>query len=99
MTEHVTATEIADLMQRLQALHAHRPADPVDQAAVLAIKAELLARIADQHAEQLGPCHDTTHAREIADEANAIAANANRLVRLHRPPTGGAKSEENPPPF
>ena len=65
---------------------------------ILAIKAELLARIADQRAEEWGPCQDTIRAREIADEALAIAANANRLVKLHRP-TGGANSEENPPPF
>lgn len=99
MTEHVTAAEIADLMHRIRCLHEHRPADPVDQAAVLALKAELLARIADQHAEELGTCDATTEVREIANEAKAIAANATRLARLHRPPQGGAKSQENEPPF
>ena len=94
MTDHVTTTEIADLMHRLRRLHEHRPADPREQAAVLARKAELLARIADQHAEQWGPCDRTTEAREIAREAHAIAQNAHRLAR-----TPGAKSEENPPPF
>jgi hypothetical protein len=98
MTEHVTAAEIADLMRRISVLHNQRPRDPVDQADILAVKAELLARIADQRAQEWGPCDDTTRAREIADEAQAIAANANRLVRLHRP-EGGAKSEENPPTF
>jgi hypothetical protein len=99
MTDHVTADEIADLMHRIRLLHEHHPVNPVDQAAVLAMKAELLARIADQRAEELGSCDYTTEVREIADEAKAIAANATRLVRLHRPPAGAAKSEENPPPF
>lgn len=98
MTQHVTAAEIADLMHRIQTLHQHRPMNPVEQADVLAMKAELLARIADQRAEQYGPCDYTNEAREIADEARAIAANATRLARLHRP-AGGAKSEENEPPF
>src|SRR5262245_35269212 len=98
MTKHVTATEIADLMHRIQCLHQNRPIDPVDQAMVLAMKAELLARIADQRAAKPGPRNDTTQVREIADEAKAIAANATRLARLHRP-AGGAKSEENSPPF
>jgi hypothetical protein len=94
MTEHVTTAEIADLMRRIRHLHEHRPADPREQAMVLARKAELLARIADQRAEEWGPCHHTTQAREIARQAQAIAQNARRLAR-----TGGAKSEENPPPF
>ena len=97
MSDHVTAAEIADLTHRIRCLHQHRPVDPVDQAVVLAMKAELLARIADQRAEELGPCDYTTEAREIADQAKAIAANAARIVRLRRP-AGGAKSEENSPP-
>jgi hypothetical protein len=99
MINHVTADEIADLMHRIRCLHEHRPNDPVDQAAVLAMKAELLAHIANQRAEEHGPCDYATEAREIADEAKAIAANAARLVRLHRPPEGGAPSKNNPPPF
>lgn len=99
MPDHVTAGEIAELTNRIRHLHDQHPADPVEQAAVLALKADLLARIADQRTQQWGPCQDTTEAREIADEAQAIAANARRLVSLHRPPTGGAKSQEQPPPF
>jgi len=98
MTEHVAAAEIADLMRRIRVLHNQRPRDPVEQADILAVKADLLARIADQHAQEWGPCDDTTRAREIATEAQTIAANANRLARLHRP-AGGAELEENPPPF
>jgi hypothetical protein len=91
MTNHVTT---ANLIRRLEHLHQQRPADPREQAAVLARKAELLARIADQYAQESGPCDRTTEAREIAREAEAIAQNAHRLAR-----TGGAKSEENPPPY
>jgi predicted trehalose synthase len=94
MTEPVTTAEIADLWRRIRQLHQQRPADPRDQAAVLALNAELLARIADQHAQEWGPCDHTTEAREIASEAEAIAQNAHRLAQ-----TGGAKSQENPPPF
>ncbi|HEX6685563.1 MAG TPA: hypothetical protein VF062_22500 [Candidatus Limnocylindrales bacterium] len=94
MTEHVTAAEIADLTRRLRRLHEQRPADPREQAEILALKADLLTRIADQRAEDWGPSAYTTEAREIAREAQAIADNARRLAR-----TGGAKSQENPPPF
>jgi len=94
MTEPVPTAEITDLWRRIRHLHQQRPADPRDQAAVLALNAELLARIADQRAQQCGPSDHTTQAREIANEAQAIAQNAHRLAR-----TGGAKSKENPPPF
>lgn len=65
-------------MRRIRCLHEHRPVDPVEQAAVLALKAELLARIADLRAEEWGPCEYTAQAREIADEAQAIAEYADR---------------------
>ena len=68
--------------------------DPRGQAAVLACKAELLASLADQRAEEWGPGGHATEAREVAREAQAIAENAHRLAR-----TGGAKSQQNPPPF
>jgi hypothetical protein len=97
MTERVTAAEIAVLVRRIRRLHDRRPADPREQAAVLARKAELLARIADQRVEEWGPCEHTTEAREIAREAQAIAENAHRLAHASRQTTGGAKSEKNPP--
>ena len=100
MTEPVTTTEIADLLDRIWQLTQDRHADPRDQAAVLALKAELLARIATQHADEWGPCDHTTEAFEIAREAQTIAQNAHRLARTPPDtPTGGAKSQENPPPF
>ncbi len=99
MTEPVSTTEIADLMRRIRRLTEDRPTDPVEQAEVLALKADLLSRIANQRAAEWGSCESTTELREIADEAHAIAANARRLAALHRAPTRGAKSHENPPPF
>jgi hypothetical protein len=99
MTEQVTTAEIADLMHRIQCLHQHRPSDPADQAAVLATKAELLGRIADQRAAEYGSGEHTVEVREIADEAKAIATNATRIARLLQQPAAGAKSEENPPRF
>jgi hypothetical protein len=99
MTEPVSATEIADLMRRIRHLTENRPTDPVEQAEVLALKADLLSRIAYQQAAEQGPCESTTELREIADEAHAIAANARHLAALHQPPTPGAKTHENPPPF
>jgi hypothetical protein len=99
MTEHVTAAEIADLVHRIRCLNEHRPVNPADQAAVLSMKAELLGRIADQRAEELGSCEDTKHVREIADAAKAIAANATRMARLFQTPAGGAGSQEHETPF
>lgn len=85
MTEPVHTAEIADLMRRIRHLTENRPTDPVEQAAVLALKADLLSRIANQQAAEQGQCESTTELRKIADEAHAIAANAQRLVALHRP--------------
>jgi hypothetical protein len=99
MTEPVSAAEIADLMRRIRHLTENRPTDPVEQAEVLALKADLLSRIANHRAAERDPGESTTELREIADEAHAIAANARRLVALHQSPTHGAKSHENPPPF
>jgi hypothetical protein len=99
MTGPVTTIEIADLLDRIWQLTQDRHADPRDQAAVLSLKAELLARIATQRADEWGPCDQTTEAFEIAREAQAIAQNAHRLARTPPDPTGGAKSQENPPPF
>lgn len=65
MTEHVTASEIADLTHRIRRLHEQHPNDPREQAAVLAHKAELLAHITDQRAEEWGPCDHTTEAHQM----------------------------------
>jgi hypothetical protein len=99
MSEPVSTSEIADLMRRIRHQTENRPTDPVEQAEILALKADLLSRIANQRAEELGQCESTTELRGIADEAYAIAANATRLVALHPSPTRRAKAHENPPPF
>ena len=58
-----------------------RPAYPRQRAAVLARKAELLARIANQRADEWGQCTtNTTEVRDIAREAQAIGENAHRLA-------------------
>jgi hypothetical protein len=86
----VAAAEIADLMRRIRQLHLQRPRDPHEEAAVLALKAELLGRIAHQRAQEWGPCESTTAVRKIAREAHAIAENALRLTQT---------CQEKPPPF
>lgn len=99
MTEPVSAAEIADLMRHIRHLTENRPTDPAEQAAVLALKADLLSRITSQRAAEQGPGESTTELLNIADEARAIAANANRLAALHQAPTTDAESHGNPPPF
>jgi hypothetical protein len=68
----VTAGEIAALMHRLAR---HRPpalgGDPAAHAALLAHKAQLLARIADQHAHT-----DPDRARQGAEHARVTARHA-----------------------
>jgi hypothetical protein len=100
MSEPISTSEIADLMRRIRHLTENRPTDPVEQAEVLALKADLLSRIANQRAEEQGQCESTTELREIADEAHAIAANARRLIALHpRHRRVGPRHTRNPPPF
>ena len=71
----VTAGEIADFLHRLAR---HRPpalgGDPAEHTTLLAHKAELFARIADQHTHT-----DPTHAdqaRQAAERARAAARHA-----------------------
>ena len=69
----VTAGEITEFLHRLARL---RPpalgGDPAERAALLAHKAELFARIADQHAHT-DPAH-ADQARQAAERASAAAA-------------------------
>ena len=69
----VTAGEIAQFLHRLTR---RRPpalgGDPAEHAALLACKADLFARIADQHAHT-DPAH-TGQARQAAERARAAAA-------------------------
>jgi hypothetical protein len=76
----VTAAEISAFPHHLTQLrspaHTYDQADHTERAAVLAHKAELFDRIADQHT---GPDH--AHARQIAQHARAAAAE--ETTRLH----------------
>ena len=93
MTEPVTAAEIADLLHRIRHLTEDRHASPTERAAVLARKAELLARIGNQPATA---GTTTTHTRSpttppaIADRARHLSATSTST-----PSAGGAKSQEN----
>jgi hypothetical protein len=63
--------EIADLLAWTRRLtHAGATADAAERAAYLAAKADLLARIADAHADDHPGC--TTQAQAIAAQATAL---------------------------
>jgi hypothetical protein len=96
MTEPVTATEIAELLHRIRHLAEDRHASPAERAAVLARKAELLARIADQPPAGWDT-HHTDQAHTVAHDAQANADRARRpaATSTSTPSTGGAKSKEN----
>ena len=75
LTNHVTARDIAEFLHHLA--RTRSPAhggDPADHAALLARKADLLTRIADQH----DALTDPEQARHIAEHARAQAAAAAR---------------------
>ena len=71
----VTVTEIADLLARARTLSPPRPGDTAARAAFLAAKADLLARIPDQHAHQ---------ARQVAADTRAMADPAQAVVEALR---------------
>jgi hypothetical protein len=77
--EQVSPAEIADLLAQARALtQAGTAADPTRRAAYLAAKAELLARIADQHAHD-HPCHADA-AQQVATDARTTARHATALA-------------------
>lgn len=100
----VTVGEIADLLHRIRTLTDNPVTDPAERAQVLARKADLLARIADQRAGEW-TCEHADQARQVAHDAQAIAAAARHIAAQVGPnhgrtpdqpsTTGGAKSEEN----
>jgi hypothetical protein len=78
MNQHpVTATQIADLLAWARTLTA---AQPTDRAAYLAAKADLLARIADQHAHDW-QCDHAEQARQVAADARAVADQAHQIAQ------------------
>lgn len=80
----ITISEIADLLSQLRALTYPAPADPIARAQVLARKADLLARIADQHADQW-TCEHANQARQVAHDALLIAAQARAVAEREAP--------------
>jgi Lon protease-like protein len=71
----VTVTEIADLLARLRILSPPQPGAATARAEFLAAKADLLARIADQHARDW-PCDHAAQVRQVAADAHAMAEHA-----------------------
>jgi hypothetical protein len=74
-TAPVTVTEIADLLAQLRTLSPPRHGGIAARAAFLAAKADLLARIAEQHAHDW-PCDHTGQARQVAADARVVAEHA-----------------------
>ena len=68
----VTIGEIADLLHCIRAITGNPTAEPAARAGVLARKAELLGRIADQRAQEWN-CEHTEQAHQIAADAKAVA--------------------------
>jgi hypothetical protein len=81
----VTAAEIAELLTRLRTLRTPaQGGDPAEHAAFLTAKADLLTRIADEHADDQPPCQHATHARHVAAHARFAAAHARTLAETAR---------------
>jgi hypothetical protein len=79
-TQPVTATEIVGLHAQLRTLRPPaRGGDTATHVAFLAAKADLLERIADQHADDW-PCQHAAQARHIAQAARATAEHAATLA-------------------
>ena len=76
----VTASEIADLLHDIRALSHPAAADPITRAELLARKADLLARIAQQHADQW-TCQCADQARQVARDAHTVATQARHIAR------------------
>lgn len=84
MSDPVTAAEIADLLTRLRTLRTPaQGGDPAEHAAVLAAKADLLTRIADEHTSE-PPCGHAAHARHVAAHARLAAEQAQTLTATGR---------------
>ena len=81
----VTAAEIADLLTRLRTLRTPaQGGDLAEYAAFLTAKADLLTRIADEHADDQRPCQHATHVRHVAAHARFAATHARTLAETAR---------------
>jgi hypothetical protein len=81
----VTAAEIADLLTRLRTQRTPaQGGDPAEHAAFLTAKADLLTRIAHEHADDQRPCEHGVHARHVAAHARFAAAHARHVAETGR---------------
>jgi hypothetical protein len=69
----VTTRETADLLHHIRSLSDNPTADPAERAETLARKADLLARLAGQRADEWD-CEHATQADHLAHDARAIAS-------------------------
>jgi hypothetical protein len=67
----VTTSEIADLLHRIRELSDNPASDPTERAEILARKADLLARLATQRANERTACEHADHALQLAHETRA----------------------------
>jgi hypothetical protein len=82
--QSVTAAEIADLLTRSRTLRTPaQGGEAAEHAALLAAKADLLTRIADEYTSE-PPCGHDTHARHVAAHARLAAAHARTLAETGR---------------
>ena len=85
MSSPVTTAEIADLLTGLRTLRTPaQGGDRAEHAAFLSAKADLLTRIADEHADDDQPCQHGAHARHVAAHARLTAAQARTLAETAR---------------
>lgn len=85
------AGAIAELLHQLHAHSFPTPADPTARAQLLAGKADLLTRIAEQYANQW-QCDHADEARQIARDTRAVTDQAQQIA-ASADSTGGAKSQ------
>ncbi len=71
----VTTSEIADLLHHIRELSDNPTSGPTERAEVLARKADILARLANQSADEWA-CEHADQARQLAHEARTLAAQA-----------------------
>jgi hypothetical protein len=83
-TPPVTVAEIASLLSQLRTLSPPQHGDTAARTAFLATKANLLARIAAQHARDW-TCDHVAHARHVSADALVVAEQAQTVIEPVRP--------------
>jgi hypothetical protein len=75
----VTTTEIAELLHHIRELSDNPTGNPTERARVLARKADLLARLATQRADEW-TCEHADQARQLAHQAQILGTQARDTV-------------------